>query len=138
MVISGYYFGILKRAVQVLTGMTGIYIEPFHITDKGNNIERIEFKVNWQAKGAVNPDEAERFGSNLQKASDIARFLNYRNFEIDYVKQENIINRCITDDVDLCMQYILNADEKKLKILLMGAVPAQDEYEIEEETEYEY
>ncbi len=130
MTISGYYFGILKRTIRELTDGTGVFIEPLHISDETSPVDKIKFKINWHERGAVEPYEAEKFSRNLQKASEIAIFLNCRNFEVDYVKQENTTGRCVSDDIDLCKKHILNADTGKLNLLLAGLIPAQDEYEV--------
>lgn len=131
MVISPYYYGILKRSIQEILDGSGVLLDPQHVTKDGSRgmIEYISYKVNWQAKGSVDADHALEFASYLQLASAMTKMLNNQHIEINYLIDVPE-SRCVTDDTDLCKRFLLNKNIEKLTAFLTDSIPSQEEYQV--------
>ncbi len=105
--IDAYFAGIIGRAVRELMSDSGITIErSVSYTDKQRYVENISFKVNWSCMGGKDTDVARKFAKDMEKACDIADFLNGFGLQNNLLETAGTSGRPISDDTELCKYCI--------------------------------
>jgi len=132
--ISPYYYGVLKRSIQMILDGSGVTLDRCRVCEENSRgtIEKISYKINWCAKGAVDVDQASIFIMHLKVARSTAKWLNSLHIEVDYLLDAPT-KKCVEDDIDTCSHIIFAEDSDKLAALFNNEIPAQEEYQVQSE-----